>query len=260
MLKYLVVAVISLHVSFSAGAEKPMLFGTETLPPFNYLDDKGHVVGPGAEVVREVCENLTIECQIEMYPIKRLISMMSNAELNGIITMGKNKARERDFYFSKPYAMTQYGFFVPKAIHEDIRHISQFEDYTIVTLYGSNMLATLEDVRKRSGVDFEILTETTLQQAFKKLAFGRYQTKKIAIFSNRDIGQYIMRMSDIKQLDYRVTQKTLHYYIGLPKNAVKMEFVKAFNQSMDKLYQNGRLQQILEKHFVKLPDQTFYMN
>ncbi len=171
-----------------AWAEKPMVFGTETLPPFNSVDAKDRVSGPGTEIVHAVCQHMKIDCVVEMYPVKRLISMMTNAELNGIITMGKNKAREKDFYFSKPYTMTQYGFFVPKSIQEDIQHISQFEGYTVVTLYGSNMLATLKDIRKRSGVDFEILTETTLQQAFKKLAFGRYQAQKIAIFSNRDIG------------------------------------------------------------------------
>ncbi len=237
-----------------------MLFGTETLPPFNYADDKGNVAGPGAEIVEAVCEHLKIDCVVEMYPVKRLIAMMTNAELNGIITMGKNKAREKSFYFSKPYTMTQYGFFVPKLINEDIQHISQFEGYTIVTLYGSNMLATLKEIRNRSGVDFEILTETTLQQAFKKLAFGRYQAKKIAIFANRDIGKHVMRLNDISQLAYRVTQKSLHYYIGFPKNAVSPAFVEAFNTSMDALYKDGQLKQILEKHFITLPDQIYYLN
>jgi len=252
---------ISMLILSSTGhADKPIAFGIETLPPFNYKNTDGRPDGPGIEIARKICKSLNRECRFDMYPVKRLLVMIRKNELDGIITLGKNKSRMKSFYFSRPYTKSEYGFFILKGPNTKIQDVRKFNGYKVVTLYGSNMLDTLENMKKQPTVDFEIVTELTLEKAFKKLSHGRYQTEKIAIFANRDIGLYLMRKMGISNLSYTASQKQVHYYVGFPKKEDIRPFVQAFTNEMDKLYENGELAEILERNFMIMPDKTHYMH
>ena len=258
---FLSLFMISMFVLSSTGrADKPIAFGIETLPPFNYENIDGRPDGPGIEMARKICKSLNRECRFNMYPVKRLLVMISKNELDGIITLGKNESRMKSFYFSRPYTKSEYGFFVLKGPNAKIHDVEKFNGYKVVTLYGSNMLKTLENLKKKPAVDFEIVTELTLEKAFKKLSNGRYQTDKVVIFANRDIGLFLMRNMNITNLRYTASQNQVHYYVGFPKKEGILPFVQAFTDEMDKLYENGGLADILERNFMIMPDEIHYMN
>ncbi len=243
-----------------ASAQQVIAFGMESLPPFTYLDERKRPAGPGMDIVKEVCSALQRECSVALYPVKRLISKIRNGEIQGLVTLGKNAEREKSFYFSRPYTKTEYGFFIFENSVVEIGSLQDLEGYTVITLFGSNMLATLQGVRKKMQVDFEISTEITLEKAFKKLSHGRYQKEKIAIFANRDVGLNISRKEKLTNLRYTATQKELHYYMGFPKTKAIEPFVQAYNREMEKMYADGRLQRILDNYSMLMPERSVFLN
>lgn len=237
-----------------------MVFGGEPLPPYVYVDDQNKIVGPGADLVRRVCLRLNTNCSVDIYPVKRLLSMMKNKELNGVITLGKNKVREKSIYFSRAYARTEYGFFTLSDKRFKLIGLDDLQGAKVVTLFGSNMLESLKKIRSNQEIDFDIETETSLAHAFKKLSKGRYRAERVAIYGNADIARHIVRTQNIPNVTYRLRHSELNYYVGFPKNATSEKFVRSFNQAMDEFYEEGILAEILKKYFLTLPTRDVYMN
>ncbi|NVK18640.1 MAG: transporter substrate-binding domain-containing protein [Methylocystaceae bacterium] len=124
-----------------------MIFGGEPLPPYIYMDEDEKVIGSGADLVRRACLRLKTDCKVDIYPVKRLISMVNKKALNGIIAMGKTKEREEFIYFSRAYARTEYGFFTLSNDGFALTGLKDLQGATVVTVFGSNMLATLQKIR-----------------------------------------------------------------------------------------------------------------
>lgn len=70
---------------------------TEEMAPYNFIDEKGQVVGLATELVQEIFKRANIEHQINVFPWSRAYRMAQGSPNTAIYSMGRNEERENLF-------------------------------------------------------------------------------------------------------------------------------------------------------------------
>ncbi|MDC7217923.1 MAG: transporter substrate-binding domain-containing protein [Spirochaetales bacterium] len=230
----------------SSAARLAITFATQDFYPFSY-QESGEIKGPGADIVREVCNEIGVDYTIELFPWRRAISMANKGQVQALFMVGKNRERDQDFDFSPPLIATEYGFF--ECTDRPIKYegVSSLNNMTIGTYGPSNTSYNLEKlvICPDSNINIDITPDDLTQ--FKKLARGRID----AVYSNRDVGMAAIKRLKLKNIAYAGTEKKLNYYIAFSTNNTPSVLIRKFNLSLSLMKQSGRLQQILLKYNLR---------
>ena len=230
-----------------------MIFVTEELPPFNFQNAKGEILGPAKKIAERICVRLKVDCKFLLQPTRRMVRMSESGEANGLFTMAKNEKRLATMYYSKPYVRTAYGFFVMDKDPIKITAPNDLMGYTVVTLAPSNMYNTLNRIfTKEYPGTAKIATELSLKTVFRMLSRDRFGDKSAA-YSNRETGRDIIKKEKLKGLRYAGTQRSLLYYFAFPKKAPQEAFVNDFNRELVAMHGNGDLAAILAEYGMEMP-------
>lgn len=245
-------AVTGLSTAAPPVGAKTLTFLTESLPPFNY-GSREDVQGPSRAIISAVCGQIEADCRFELLPKKRMMRRAREGRADGLFSLGKNAERMEWMYFSRPLLRTAYGFFVPKGDDLRYRAPADLAGYRVVTYGPSNMAKSLRGLveAEQPGVA-DITIDTELRLSFRKLAGGRYGDTA-AVYSNRDVGRYILQDEGIDGVRYAGEQRGLHYYVGFPKKAVSRALVRRFNDALVGLHKSGRLAEILGDYGLQPP-------
>ncbi|WP_245543749.1 substrate-binding periplasmic protein [Maridesulfovibrio salexigens] len=221
-------------------------FATQDFFPFSYLEND-KVAGPGAEIIREVCKEINVKCDIKLYPWRRSLAMCDKGQVQALFMVGKNKEREQKFYFSPPLIATEYGFFECMDKPVNYNGIESLRNMTIGTYGPSNTSYNLEKltIDFKSNINIDITPDDLTQ--FRKLARCRVD----AVYSNRDVGLAAIKRLNLNNIAYAGTEKSLNYYIVFSKTHTPSVLVRKFNLSLSLMKESGRLQQILLKYNLK---------
>ncbi|MCZ2327966.1 transporter substrate-binding domain-containing protein [Bartonella sp. F02] len=90
----------------TAGITRLRFVTTFDFPPFNFLDQTGHLIGYNVDLLRAICAKLNLEklCEVEVVPWEELIDHVKNGEAEAIIAGLKETAETReDLVFSQTY-------------------------------------------------------------------------------------------------------------------------------------------------------------
>src|SRR5947208_2390387 len=77
----------SLGLSFSVAAQEQKLrIATEgAYPPFNYVDDAGHLAGFDVDIARAICSDLGEDCSLVAVPWAKIIDGLVNGDYDLIV-------------------------------------------------------------------------------------------------------------------------------------------------------------------------------
>src|SRR4030095_5277060 len=133
-----------------------------------------------------------------------------------------------------------YGFFVREDNSLKFKQNSDVKGYTVGTFGPSNTATALEKIK---GEIKELTIDMTPddESAFKKLSLGRVD----AVFSNKDVGNDMMRKLGIKNIRYSGRQQSLKYYIGFSQKFTDKKRVDKVSATCRNLYKRGLIQEIL---------------
>lgn len=246
-----IMLLIFLIIQNTCVAEEPLTFVTEPFPPFNYEENE-KIIGPSTEIVEAVCAEMEIECTISMMPWRRALILAKDGNVNGIFSIAKRPEREEWAYFSLPLVSTGYGFFVQEDNQLNYNTPTDLEGYTIGVYSPSSTSKTLEGIASLIE-DTTIVLEVKNETALKKLSVGRYGDKG-AVFINKDVGNYLIKILGIKGLRYSGNQSEILYHVGFSKVSNPGNFVLTFNDHLIKLYNEGKLKEILKKYDMEPVD------
>ena len=236
----LVVGACSFLAGFANGAE--LKFNTQDFAPFNY-EVGGLVSGPAADIIRRICSEAKIDCSMHLLPWRRAQDEVANGTAHGLFVIGWNEERAKTLYFSPPILNTEYGFFVRDNNPLKFKQNSDVKGYTVGVFGPSNTATSLEKI-KAEIKDLTIDMTPDDEAAFKKLSLGRVD----AVFSNRDVGNDMMRKLSLKNLRYSGRQQSLKYYIGFSQKFTDKNLVDQFNTTFRNLHKRGVIQEILAKY------------
>ena len=227
----------------TSGAE--LKLNTQDFAPFNY-EVNGVVSGPAADIIRKICGELKIDCTMRLLPWRRAQDEVANGTAQGLFVIGWNEERAKTFYFSPPILNTEYGFFVRDDNPLKFKQNSDLKGYTVGVFGPSNTATALEKI-KAEIKELTIDMTPDDEAAFRKLSLGRVD----AVFSNKDVGNDMMRKLGIKNIRYSGRQQGLKYYIGFSQKFTDKKLVDQFNQTFRSLHKHGIIQEILAKYHME---------
>ncbi|MEH6651884.1 MAG: transporter substrate-binding domain-containing protein [Motiliproteus sp.] len=246
--------------------QSPVQFVTQHFPPFSYLE-QGQVAGPARALIDLVCQQMGITCQHQLLPWGRAQRLVQKGELDGLYLIGWNPERSKDLYFSVPLLSTEYGFFVrgDDPLHQT--SVEALSGYRVAVLGVSNTLNSLKTLQQSSAallhpavseaaasapktgsedspLPFEIIEVTDSETAFRLLNAERVD----AVYSNRAVGQALIRQLQQKDVHYAISHRRLAYYVGFNREQISLEWLQQFNRHIEQLQQQDKLAPILQSY------------
>ena len=225
---------------FTAGTE--LKFNTQNFEPFNY-EVNGVVSGPTADIIRRVCGDMKITCTFNLLPWRRAQDEVAQGIAHGLFTIGWNEERAKTLHFSPALMNTEYGFFVRNDHPLKFKQASDVKGFTVGVFGPSNTSFFLDKI-KAEIKDLTIDMTPEDETAFKKLSLGRVD----AVYSNRDVGYFLMGKLDIKNIRYAGYHTGLKYYVGFSQRFTDKKLVDQFNVTFRNLHKRGVIQEILAKY------------
>lgn len=238
-----IACLITCSMLSTAEAKLNVKFATQDFYPFSYKQN-GVVVGPGAEIIRTICNRINAECTITIQPWRRSMSMIKKGKTQSIFMVGKNKEREKWLIFSPAIISTEYGFFECTESPINYKDLQSLTGKTIGAYGPSNTSYQLEKLVQPMNQAITVdLTPDDITQ-FKKLSRCRVD----AVYSNRDVGIATIQKLNAHNIRYVGTEKKLNYYIAFSKKNTPAAFIRKFNSKLNEMKKSGELKIILDKY------------
>jgi len=243
----MVASVILLSAQSALSAELTVL--TENLPPLNYLE-KGVLVGPSVEIVKEIQKRVGSKVPIQVYPWARAYKMA--LEDKNVVLFGTTytKVRHDKFKWVGPLATKRDILVARKG--SGIK-IDSLEDAKKVNRIGTLRDDTRERLLKMHGfTNCEPVSDEQLNA--QKLAIGRIDLWAYKIPGLRTV-------CDLAGVDYREFEEVYHLrkidlMIAFSKKTSD-SIVEKWKNAFDEMSADGTIMQIRKKWNAKLEDDPF---
>ncbi|WP_375622024.1 MULTISPECIES: transporter substrate-binding domain-containing protein [unclassified Bartonella] len=95
---------------------------TFDFPPFNFLDQTGHLAGYNIDLLRAICSKLKLEklCEVEVVPWKELVEHVKNGGAEVIIAgLKETNETQQDLVFTKSYLRFPARFVASRLLNLD---------------------------------------------------------------------------------------------------------------------------------------------
>ncbi len=243
---------LALFLSLPASAIE-LKFNTQDFSPFSYLSN-GEVSGPASDIIRAVCQEIDVACSFKLGPWKKAQEEVREGKANAMFVIGWNRGRANWLYFSPQIMTTEYGFFVTKENPLKFTEVRDLSGYKIGVFGPSNTAKSLEDLQKKMEKDKTMVAIDIDMQPDDIIVFKNLNSPKrtlMAVFSNRDVGNAIIRNEKLGNLRYAGEQRKLNYYIGFSRQHNDKKLVDRFNKAFIELYSTGKIADILQRYAMK---------
>lgn len=231
-----------------------VVLNTQDFAPFHYKTSrKGEAYGPVPQIVKRVCRTAGINCRIILYDEWRMAQEdVKIGKADGMFVIVWNSARAKWLHRSTAIVETEYGLFVRDdddlAFDQILKRPSDMNGYR-VGVYGpsgtSTSLKKLKTALENKGAKFYINMEADDKTLFKKLSTSK---AKYAVYSNRIVGETVIRGLRLNNIRYSGMHRGLSYYVGFSKQRVPLWVVQKFDKAYKQLVDEGAVRSIMASH------------
>ncbi len=242
--------VLTLILNSSAYPECKITVGWEPWEPNQFKNSSGTLSGVDIEIIQAALEDSGCNLEFkEMIWEKQLISI-ENGSLN--LAIGASILPERQKYanFSQDYRDESYSLFFEKGGNDKYK-ISTLEDLIKYNIrigtirsyfYGKKFEAAMKNPRFKAIIEEADDDETNI----KKLNAGQIQAFIIDPFAGITLLKKKNMIDKVEKNPLTLVTGSIH--VMFSKKSVKPETVKAFNEGLQKIKKNGKLNQIVLKY------------
>lgn len=212
-------------------------FTTFEFPPFSQKTSTGKSTGPFKTIISDICDEMGEECQFSMLPTRRAKLKVSHGQADAIFPFGWYRERAEKFYFSVPFMLTEYGFFVPSTNNDLVQGLRDIQDFNVGVFGPSNTSKSLESIRNLmismglKPIRIKIQTDEN-GNLIRMLESSRID----AYYSNKAVAEYRAKQFKVTDVRYAWRDRELLYFVAFPKATTKISFVRKFNQAALKLF------------------------
>ncbi|OAJ94026.1 substrate-binding periplasmic protein [Vibrio bivalvicida] len=205
-------------------------FSSFPFPPFVQQTDKNIISGPFKDMVSDICKEMKEQCTFKLVPNKRSKLMVLNGDVDAGFPYGWNKERSNTFYFSIPFMVSEYGFFVPLSKAGKILKLADIQGFRVGVFGPSNTSKSLEEIQKTmlaqglKPITIDMKTDAT-GNLTRMLATGRID----AYYSNKSVALYRAKEYNVSNIHYAFSNKQVTYFVAFPKETTDVDLVKKFN-------------------------------
>ena len=224
--------------SSSDGEITKIVAGTEaTYAPFEYLDDKGNVVGLDADILAAIGEEMGVDIEVKNVGWDSMMSQVTTGEIDmGAAAITITDERKETYDFTEPYY--EASLLIVTKEDSDIETFEDLKDKKLsVQLNTTGHLAAQELQGKASS---NILAYENFSVALTEVLTGAADA---AIGDNAVILEYIKNNPDagLKTIEDESFEVD---YFGFMVKKGNTELLNVLNEGLQKIKDNGKLAEI----------------
>lgn len=250
-----------LYMNFSCYADSTVIYKSATeydYPPFS-VTDAGVADGFSVELLEAVADEMDLEITFKIDQWDTIKNELKNGELDVLPIVGHTKERDQYFDFTVPY-MVMHGNIFIRSNDESIQSEKDLFGKEVLVMAGDNA----EEYAIEHKLTDRLIPVATYTEAFELLSSGKHD----AILAQSIVGQKLISDLNIKNVKAlakidkdgtRLTTVKLKDFEQKFCFAVKegdKELLEKLNEGLAIVSANGRYQEIYQKWFPFLLDNT----
>ena len=212
--------------------------GTEaTYAPFEYLDDKGKVVGLDAEILTAIGEEMGIETEIKNVGWDSMMSQVTNGEIDmGAAAITITDERKETYDFTDPYY--EASLLIVTKEGSTVASLDDLKDKKVSVQINTTGHKAAQDLQGIASS--KILAYENFSVALKEVLTGAAEA---AIGDNAVILEYLKNNPDsgLKAVEDNSFEKD---YFGFMVKKGNKELLDILNEGLQKIKDNGKLAEI----------------
>ena len=228
-----------------------LYFVTEDLPPFNYQEG-GIAAGPMAAIVQSVCGQMKVTCKIDLLPWRRSILLAEQGKADAVFSIRNSPERAKIFYFSTPVVETAYALYARDSSKFVFHDNQDLKGHTI-GVYGPSGTSITLDEQLKSVHGTKTVTEIDNISVLRLLSTGGYGDDGL-VFINRDVADFMIQKTGIKNLRKVIDVKKMQYCIAFSKTSITERLFRRFDDTLNLQMRDGTVKAILDKYKLKQAD------
>ncbi len=196
LLVLLLIATIRLAQADTPGVRsasgKAILLGSEAdYPPYCSLDEHGEPTGFAVDLFKAAAQAANLQVEIQIGPWLALKEYLAEGQIEALPIVARSAEREALYDFTIPYLQLHSAIFV-RNNNNDIHTLADLKGKEILVMKGD----IAEETLRREQISEFIVTTTTFDEAFLKLAAGEAD----AVVVQRIIGLKIIDRLGLKSI------------------------------------------------------------
>lgn len=232
-------------VAFPAhGCHQPLRVGWDNWPPYHFRNAKSEMQGFAVEVLQSVVKEMGCSLDFRERPWKRQLLELQSGEADIAMEAYYNDDRSKYAYFSESYSPSMANLWIRKGTDLKAKSIGELLDQGF-------MLGVTKDFYYGPEVQKRLTAPNIDAVLSEQTNYHKLQKRRIDGF----LGDWLATTWGLKQqgLAKEIVRSPLPVYAApaffmLSKKTLSPQFVDQFNQALEKIKQEGRYQQILDKY------------
>lgn len=224
----------------SEGGEeiKKLVVGTEaTYAPFEYMDDKGNVVGLDVDILNAITEATGIEFEIRNVGWEPVFQQVTNGQIDmGVSAITITDERKETYDFTDPYYEATQLIVVNEG--SDIKSLADLKDKKIAVQINTTGHMAAQDLQGQTSAN--IKAYENLPIAIQQVVNG---TADAAIGDNAAVLEYIKNNPEQTLVSIEDDSFEKEYYGFMVKKG-NTEVLELLNDGIQKIKDNGKLAEI----------------
>lgn len=225
--------------------KKSIKVGTNpNFAPFEYLDEKGKMVGFDIDLAEALGKAMGVEIEIKNMAFDGLIPALQTGNIDMAITgMTITEERKKSIQFSEPYYKSGLAIVVLKE-NDSIQHAADLAGKKLAVQIGTTGSLVASEIQDAKVTDFNNTPETFMELKNKGVD---------AVINDLPVVQYFLKTEEGK--DFKQVGPLLKTeYVGIGIDPKQKELAKEVNAALAKLKENGEYEKIYLKWFGVKPD------
>jgi len=250
----IIVASMIFSTSLAQAASQKILVVGESFPPFEYVNEKGEVVGIDVDIANEIFAKLGVEPEYKIHAWARAWSMIENGKADAVFTTSrKDKRKPFLFYPQEDMWKSEFVFFVRKGDKTTDGGYGSAQGKTVGVVRGNSyhdsFWATFPyQDEDKTKLNTNLKPAKDLATSLRKLAAGRVDL----VIADRTVGLATAKEEGL--LDKIDDQQTVLFGKGYPMPFAKKSsypglegLAQKFEEQLIALKASDRYQEILNK-------------
>lgn len=234
-----------LSINLAFGANRPLIFVSENLPPYHYLDSFNQPKGVLVDVVNAIERHGDLDIRIEIKPFARGLAQMKHQPNVFMFSLLKTKKREQNFQWIGKIFRTEAFLIGLKGRHElFIMDLNEAKSHVVGTIRGYTSERFLLDAG--FSPDFNLSLSVDYQQLWQMLFKHRIDyilTNSITM--DKELASINVERNRIEQyLELADFPNELYIATSLQTD---VKLVKAIATQLQQVKQKGQYRQIIKQ-------------
>lgn len=228
------------------GQGKTINFAAQDSPPFNFAVGN-QVKGASYDIMVKACEKLGWQCQMEIVPQKRALTLAESGQYDGVWGIIQLKPREKYLNYSVPTWTAHLCYFSVQSQLQPFAKPNDLKGFTVLGVRSSASFEKAESLKLKVP-DIKLIESNSYSEAFDDLFNNKYGSKT-AVVTYSEVGRFIIADKKFKKSMRMLEGETVQFRVGFSKKLDK-NIVTQFDRVLSEMRKSGELKNILSKYAV----------